>query len=689
MTLHDRQRRIVAAVEEFHRRRVLERAPDPETFRESLGADYDDFLALIGTLGGGDPPKPAPAEPPLPRPFGPYVLERVLGVGGMGTVYEALHRDLVRRVALKVCPKALDLDPMAVERFRREARACAQVRHPNVVTVYEAGEVDGQLYYAMELIDGETLQQRIDAGRAPAGPELALGLADVADALHSLHAAGVMHRDVKPGNLLVRPDGRIVLADFGLARTLVGPSLTQTGDALGTPPYMSPEQLIGHAREVDARTDVYGLCATIYHAIAGHPPFSPKRPEDLVRLVLLARPEPLHDVRPDVDRGLEAVVLKGLEKRKEDRYVTAGDLRDDLRAVAAGRRPVGGPVAPWKRALRGAKPFALPLAAALGLLLGAYLLWSGRSSSLFVRLPLAADLWVGNTLMGRVEKDRGLEVRLAPGEYAVQLKGKGFDTAVESLVLKPGATKSYRVSIGQLVVRDPDDPELLRAFGEFLKVDWAEWAALESTRSEVSELSPTLPRGNVRRADLDVAELRVAGIAAFADGPVQIAFQRDGVSLAPPIQVEADAAVEGRVVVPVPDAVRAALQPGDVLLWGVLPRGRRADARLDPRTSARARIVDTDVGDDLAALERQMAAQPEALRSLFRARLLRTRGLCTAAARTLRDAVPAPERSLHATLVLHDALRRAGVPPEHPDVGALSDVIAAAKDSPVVRTLLK
>lgn len=689
MTLHDRQRRIVAAVEEFHRRRVLERAPDPESFRASLGADYDDFLTLIGTVGGSDPRRPAPVEPPLPRSFGPYVLERVLGVGGMGTVYEALHRDLVRRVALKLCPKALDLDPLAVERFRREARACAQVRHPNVVTVYEAGEVDGQLYYAMELIAGETLQQQIEAGRVPTGPDLALALADVADALHALHAAGVMHRDVKPGNLLVRPDGRIVLADFGLARTLVGPSLTQTGDALGTPPYMSPEQLIGHAREVDARTDVYGLCATIYHAVAGHPPFSPKRPEDLVRLVLLSRPEPLHDVRPDVDRGLEAVVLKGLEKRKEDRYVTAGDLRDDLRAVAAGRRPVGAPVAPWRRLLRRARSSALAVAAAIAVLLGGYLVWSALPGTVLVDPPLAARVLVDGKDMGRADPGVGLRLELAPGAYEIQLVGDGFKTPARRLTVRPRSYYPFSPRVVDAEVVDRQDPLVLARIARELSVEWDRWTRLASERSSAELLMPTLPRGNARTTDLDVAELRVGGVAAFADGSVRIGFQRDGVLLAPPIEVPAEAAVEGRIVVPVPEAVRAALRPGDVLLWGVLPRGRRSDARLDPRTSARVRVVDTDAGDDLEALDRQLASQPETLRTLFRARLLRTRGLCAAAARTLRDAAPAADRTVVASVLLYDALRGAGVPPEHPDVVALSDAITAAQDTPVVRALLK
>ncbi len=687
MSPADRQRKIVAALEDFQRHKALGRPPELDGYRAALGDDFDSFVRLVHTAADLDLAKAPPAEPSLPRAFGPYVLERVLGGGGMGVVYEALHRDLVRRVAVKVLPRTLDADPSMVERFRREARACAQVRHPNVVTVYEAGDVDGQLYYAMELVDGRTLQAHIDEGTVPTPRALCAALAEVADALDTLHAAGVVHRDVKPANLIVRPDGHIILADFGLARTLYGGSLTQTGEALGTPPYMSPEQLLGRVRDVDARTDVYGMGATIYHALVGSPPFSARDPQDLVRMVLVQRPDPISKRRPDVERSVEGVVLKALEKRKEDRYVTAGAMRDDLRAVAAGREPTGRPVSPLRRALRAARPYALPVAAATALLLGGYAWWRAQPGTLKVGLPLAADLYADGVLSARVPEAGQASVQLAPGLHRVRLEGKGFRTDEEDLTIEPRGSTSYTLTVADLTVTNPDDPAVMAEFARFLRMDWRRWTGLEKSRAGPNEVAACLPRGNVRLEDLDVVEFSVP-MASSSTTPLVLFFARDGVDLVPPRPFPPEETLafgdEGLTSLPVPAEVRAALRVGDTLQWGVRPARPQGFTPPGPGV-ARVKIVEKDLAAALVSIDARLARQRPDVVAVFRSRLLRDQGLPTAAVRAVTSAVRPAARGFYAWLALYDALRTAGVPNDLPLVVAAHDAVEARRATDAFR----
>ena len=318
MDVDERETRLANAMADYHRRRALGECPDPDEYRTALGPDFGDFREILeasATLQEAVEPFTAPT---LPRRFGRYTLTRRLGQGAMGVVFESLDEQLGRKVAVKVLRTGFDLDGSAFERFRREARACSQVKHPSIVTVHDAGAHDGRLFYTMDVVPGASLAARIKAGDLPPLDALLEGFAGVADALHALHTHGsdpIVHRDVKPSNVIVQDDGHMVLADFGLARTAASESLTRTGDALGTPLYMSPEQALGRRSEIDARSDVYGLGATIYEALTGRPPFAGQDLAELMRRIDLERPGSLREAAPAVPAMLERVVLKALEKR--------------------------------------------------------------------------------------------------------------------------------------------------------------------------------------------------------------------------------------------------------------------------------------------------------------------------------------------------------------------------------------
>src|SRR2546425_10147180 len=258
-----------------------------------------------------------------PRRIASYILLEPLGQGGMAVVYRARQESLDRTVAVKVLSENLAASTEFMERFRREARTAANLRHPNVITVHDFGEDErGVPYLVLEYIGGPTLADLMDVGLDDQRiPDL---LDQIAAGLDYAHAHGVIHRDIKPGNVLMTEDGRAVLADFGLAWLLEGAQLTLTGGVIGTPEYMSPEQAAGHP--FDHRADVYALGVVLYEMLVGERPFIAETPigvllqhlQDLPPSVLVARP----DLPPAVGNGL----AKALAKDPPDRYNSAGAL---------------------------------------------------------------------------------------------------------------------------------------------------------------------------------------------------------------------------------------------------------------------------------------------------------------------------------------------------------------------------
>ncbi len=277
--------------------------------------------------------------------LGDYTLRRQIGRGGMGVVYEAWESSMNRRVALKVLPAGIAADPRALTRFVREAQVAGNLHHVNVVPVYGMGVKEKTPFFSMEYIDGETLAQILarrragDPGEVPSPEDCyrtAGRFAEVADGLQHAHTQGVVHRDLKPSNLILDREGRLRILDFGLARLDGQETITASGDFLGTPQYMSPEQARRRKVPVDHRTDIYSLGATLYEVLTWRPPFQGKDREDTLSQIIERDPLELHKLNPRVPGDLETIILKCLRKDPADRYGTAEALGQDLRRFVRG-----------------------------------------------------------------------------------------------------------------------------------------------------------------------------------------------------------------------------------------------------------------------------------------------------------------------------------------------------------------
>jgi serine/threonine protein kinase len=359
--------------EEFSARVRQGQMPDPEEYAgrhpdlaERIRALFPTLMLLEGMAGGGGlsaAPRPADAGLAPGQVFGAYRIEREIGRGGMGVVYEAVHLALGRQVALKVLPLRGPQQAKYLERFLREARTAAGLHHTNIVPVFDVGQVGGAPYYAMQYIAGRGLDQLGRAagsadpdqttdlpapaatgaaepasvpaldGRTPA--EHFRRVAEVgvqaAEGLAYAHRRGVIHRDIKPSNLLLDEQGVVWITDFGLARRSDDVALTHSGVLVGTPRYMSPEQAEAAKRPVDHRTDVYSLGATLYELLTRRPAFTGRTPQEVVTEILARDPVPPRRLNRAVPRDLETIILKAMAKRPEDRYQTADNLADDLR----------------------------------------------------------------------------------------------------------------------------------------------------------------------------------------------------------------------------------------------------------------------------------------------------------------------------------------------------------------------
>ncbi len=265
-----------------------------------------------------------------PRKFGRYELRRPVGAGATGVVYEALDSTLGRRVALKIVNLG-DLDParsqVAIERARREARAAAQVRHPNVVEIFDVGFFDGSAFLVMELVDGEDLRTMLAReGRLPLARALQV-LLPVLSAVADLHSAGVVHRDIKPSNILLHGrDCAPKLADFGVSHLVDEPSLTQSGALLGTPDYMAPEVARGHAGAATDESDQFSLAVVLYECLAGRRPFVGASLYEIMHAIATVTPRPPSAHEPSLPREIDRALLRALSRDPRRRYPSVDDF---------------------------------------------------------------------------------------------------------------------------------------------------------------------------------------------------------------------------------------------------------------------------------------------------------------------------------------------------------------------------
>lgn len=317
--------------------------PLPRMMPETDGTKPPILSRLIKELHDCDPRCPAggtlerlPLTGALPVHFGDYEILAEIGRGGMGVVYRARQISLNRSVALKVIAAGQLASPSEVRRFRNEAEAAARLDHPNIVPVYETGEDDHRHFLSMKLVDGAPLSQAMEDVRSQRSPlGIALLLARVARALHYAHQRGVLHRDVKPGNILLDAAGDPHLTDFGLAKLMdEDHGLTRSQSIMGTPNYLAPEIASGETKSATIAADVYGLGAVLYEILAGHPPFACETLGATLQKILTTEPRPLRETSPAVPRDLETICLKAMAKTPALRYATAMDLAEDLESFS-------------------------------------------------------------------------------------------------------------------------------------------------------------------------------------------------------------------------------------------------------------------------------------------------------------------------------------------------------------------
>ncbi|MGO9114327.1 MAG: protein kinase domain-containing protein, partial [Thermoguttaceae bacterium] len=390
---------------------TLELEPFADLFAEALPRLPSSLTGAVVQVTPSDAQAPS-GELPRIRYIGDYELLEEIARGGMGVVYKARQISLNRIVAVKMILAGLLATKADHDRFHSEAQAAAVLDHPNIVPIFEVGEHEGQHYFSMGYVDGSSLSARLAEGPLPP-KEAAELVAVVAEAVEYAHRQGVIHRDIKPSNILIDCKGRPRITDFGLAKRVgSGSDLTATGEPLGTPSYMPPEQAAGQINAIGPAADVYSLGALLYAMLASRPPFQAATPMETLRQVIESEPVALRQLNAAIPRDLETTVLKCLEKSVPRRYATAQALAEDLKRYLEGRPILARPVGRWEHAWRWCRrqPVVAGLIAAVALTLVAGILVSSLfAADSYFQAELAqeqAGIAKANAIQAQIEKER-------------------------------------------------------------------------------------------------------------------------------------------------------------------------------------------------------------------------------------------------------------------------------------------
>ena len=389
--------------------------------------------------------------------FGRYEILDKLGEGAMGVVYRARDASLGRVVALKMLSADLGAEEELHQRFQREAEAIGRLSHPNIVTVYDVGESSGQLYMAMELLEGDDLRSLIEKRAAIAFADRVRILIQICTGLAYAHSRGVVHRDIKPANILVGSDGRAKILDFGLARVSARSTITRRGVILGTPDYMAPEQAMG--KGVDRRSDVFSAGAVFYEFLTLEKPFKGKTLHAVLYQIISDDPEPVLTVNPEVPVRLASIVHRMLRKDPDLRYGAMEDVARDLSEIHAALRSSGGrstlpvPASPVSEETRARVRYRVAQ--------GRALLDAGQAERAMAEMkdalrldPSAED---AADLLWRAGR------KLQDGRSAVPALDPESERRIADLVARAapgGAEEDVRSAVAQLVLIAPDDPRV-------------------------------------------------------------------------------------------------------------------------------------------------------------------------------------------------------------------------------------
>ena len=411
----------------------------PECHEEFSPGASDRLMSRFVTVAAmfpGAAPGPAAGPPSsisnaagdIPPQLGAYRVGREVGRGGMAVVYDAEDLRTGERVALKVLKPGSALDKSNISRFYSEIESLQKLDHPNVVRVLGVGEAAGHHFYAMKFIDGRGLDRMVNECKQDLRRTVAW-VRDMARALHSAHDRGIVHRDVKPGNILVAREGRAFLTDFGLALRDRAVRVTMSGTTLGTPNFMSPEQARGERNRLDRRTDVYSLGATLYNLTTGRVPYWENTPELVVQKILNEDPKLPSSLNPSIDKALQTIILKAMDKEPVNRYTSAAEMADDLQRWLAGEAIAATPgtsrmrIWKWWGKNRRTVMIAGISAASASLLAGL----------LFLRQLSVTETMASELTRAEEERERIRSSRMAPDVRFADDKARSFQKAQAAL----------------------------------------------------------------------------------------------------------------------------------------------------------------------------------------------------------------------------------------------------------------